>query len=37
MGSIGRSREHIFTFFSERFGIDAASYSNAIHPQSILP
>lgn len=37
MGSIGRSREHIFTFFSEHFGIDAASYSNAIHPRSILP
>jgi hypothetical protein len=37
IGSIGRSREHIFSFFSERFGIDAESYSNAIHPRAILP
>jgi sugar O-acyltransferase (sialic acid O-acetyltransferase NeuD family) len=37
IGSIGRSREHIFSFFRERFGIAAESYSNAIHPRAILP
>lgn len=37
IGSIGRSREHIFSFFRERFDIDAKCYSNAIHPRSILP
>ena len=37
IGSIGRSREAIFSFFRDRFGIDAAAYTNAIHPSSILP
>ena len=37
IGSIGRSRERIFSFFRERFGIDAEDYSNAIHPRAILP
>jgi sugar O-acyltransferase (sialic acid O-acetyltransferase NeuD family) len=37
IGSIGRSREHIFGFFQERFGIEAESYENAIHPQACLP
>ena len=37
IGSIGRSRERIFRFFRERFGIEAKSYGNAIHPRACLP
>ena len=37
IGSIGRSRELIFRFFRERFGIEAESYDNAIHPRACMP
>lgn len=37
MGSIGRSRERIFSFFRELFDIEARDYSSAIHPGAILP
>jgi sugar O-acyltransferase (sialic acid O-acetyltransferase NeuD family) len=36
IGSIGRARETIFTFFRERFGIEASSYDCAIDPQANL-
>ena len=37
IGSIGRSRERIYRFFQERFGIEAESYGNAIHPRACIP
>jgi len=37
IGSIGRSRERIFSFFREVFNIEARDYSSAIHPKAILP
>lgn len=36
MGSIGRARERIYTFFSDRFGIDSERYSNTLDPQANL-
>ena len=37
IGSIGRSRELIFRFFRERFGVEAESYDNAVHPRACMP
>ena len=35
VGSIGKSRQNIVTFFSHNFGIQTQQYSSLIHPSSV--